>query len=314
MMKALFGPYGAQSLEYADKLPEYEANAVWFHGFDEKAYEVCLKHGITPCVEFKTFRANFAERPDLIPIGVDQQPIRYGRLVQGICMSGRDFIDKTFENLKEGLKKFKPEGIWLDYLTYGGWFESVDPDLQDSCFCHSCIDDFCSINNIEAGDPYHLLSEYGEMWKEHKCKKIANYAAQFADIIRTQSPGCIIGAYMCPYLPEEYDNALERIFAQDYSLLCDSIDIFTPLIYVKKSGRTNDWGRNFLEKSLEFIPAKNKAQLIIDYKDFPESMERTAMSGVPSFGIQIFAGGEIFANEKDSIAFRDNVIKIRNKL
>ena len=71
----------------------YGANyaTLWFHGFDAAAFDACQKRDIAACVEFKTFRADFATRPELIPIGVDGKPIRYGKLVQGVCLSKQRF-------------------------------------------------------------------------------------------------------------------------------------------------------------------------------------------------------------------------------
>ena len=47
-------------------------------------------------------------------------------------------LDRQAE-LIAGVRAFHPAGIWLDYLTYAGWFETPTPDLQDSCFCAACI-------------------------------------------------------------------------------------------------------------------------------------------------------------------------------
>ena len=113
----LFGPYGSTALEHIDCFADYGANAFWFHGFNEAAFEGCVQHGIAPCVEFKTFRADFNEHPALIPTGVDGKPVRFGRLVQGVCLSQKDFLAETEENLLAGLRAFQPCGIWLDYLT-----------------------------------------------------------------------------------------------------------------------------------------------------------------------------------------------------
>ncbi|MCJ7818702.1 MAG: hypothetical protein MUP25_02640, partial [Syntrophales bacterium] len=145
----LFGPYGSNALAYIDRFAEYGANAAWFHGFDQDAFEACQVHGIAPCVEFKTFRADFVARPALIPTGADGEPIRYGSLVQGVCLSQGDFLEETEANLLEGIKNYQPTGIWLDYLTYAGWFETPHPDLQESCFCPDCIADFCTATGID---------------------------------------------------------------------------------------------------------------------------------------------------------------------
>ncbi|MDW7655942.1 MAG: hypothetical protein SCM11_02080 [Bacillota bacterium] len=307
----LFGPYGADALEHAGTLAEFGANAVWFHGFNEKAFAACDCHHLAACVEFKTFRADFNRHPELIPIGVDGKPIRVGKLVQGVCLSNQSFLDEIEFSLAEGLKQFQPRGIWLDYLTYAGWFETPDPDLQDSCFCQACITDFCETQHLDADHPSIILQKHAALWHRHKCEKIARFAARYAGLIHARQPDCIIGAYMCPWEPHEHDRAITRIFGQDVNLLADAIDVFTPLIYTTKSGRASDWGREYLEKSADWIPAGKKIQLILDALDFPQSLEAAAASRIPSWGIQVFAGGSIFADRSRAELFRQAVTKIR---
>jgi hypothetical protein len=307
----LFGPYGRNAVDVIDRLAPAGANAVWFHGFDAAAFDACDKAGIAACVEFKTFRANFAEHPELVPIGVDGQPIRYGRLVQGVCLSQQEFLEETEANLRAGLQSYQPVGIWLDYLTYAGWFEVPDPDLQESCFCQACIQDFCEATGIDATTPAQILATAQEQWTRHKCERIARFARHYAEIIRAALPGCVVGAYMCPWTPEEFDGALTRIFAQDYALMAPAIDVFTPLIYGEKSGRAPTWGREWLEASPRFVPAERKVQLILDVLDFPASLQESAASSVPSWGIQLFAGAPIFADGDQARIFTDAVEKIR---
>ena len=280
MMKIppLFGPYGSSALEHAAQFAQYGANAIWFHGFDPAAFDRCQKNQILPCVEFKTFRADFDEHPDLIPIGIDGQPMRYGRLVQGVCLSKTNFLEETEAALADGLQRFRPAGIWLDYLTYAGWFETPDPDLQDTCFCPECIAEFCEATGVDATTPEQILKVAGDRWVRHKCERVAGYARRYAAMIRAALPECVIGAYMCPWLPEEYDGALTRIFAQDYGLLAEAIDVFTPLIYCTKSGRAHDWGQKFLEAAPSFIPAGRRVQLILDVLEYPDSLLATAES------------------------------------
>ncbi|MSP12404.1 MAG: hypothetical protein EXR62_05540 [Chloroflexi bacterium] len=128
----LFGPYGRAALEYGSRLPEYGANAAWFHGFDTEAFEVCAQHHLAPCVEFKTFRADFKAHPELIPTGIDGKPIRFGDKVQGICLSQKAYLEETEKDLLAGVAAFRPTGIWLDYLTYAGWFETPTSRLMVS--------------------------------------------------------------------------------------------------------------------------------------------------------------------------------------
>lgn len=303
----LFGPYGSSAIDFIDGFAGYGANAFWFHGFNEAAFEACTQHAIAPCVEFKTFRADFDARPELIPIGADGKPIRYGRLVQGVCLSQEDFLAETEENLLTGLLQFQPTGIWLDYLTYAGWFETPTPDLQESCFCADCMAEFCQATGIDATTPEQILRAHRAEWTRHKCQRIASLAHHYATLIRTHRPGCIIGAYMCPWTPDEFDGALTRIFAQDYELLAAAIDVFTPLIYVHKSGRLPEWGRTWLEQSADFVPAGHKVQPILDALDFPDSLLAVAESTVPSWGVQLFGGAQVFGDPVRAQQFRSAV-------
>jgi hypothetical protein len=309
----LSGPYGRNALEHAQRFAAHGANAAWFHGFDASAFEVCAQHGIAPCVEFATFRADFEERPDLIPIGADGRPIRYGRLVQGVCLSKRDFLDELDAKLIAGVREFKPAGIWLDYLTYAGWFEVPDPDLQESCFCRDCIAEFCQATGIDATTPAEVLHAAPDAWTRHKCERIARFGRHYARIIRAHLPECIIGAYMCPWLPDEFDRALMRIFAQDYTLLAPAIDVFTPLIYCAKSGRPVSWGRDFLERAPDFIPADRKVQLILDALDFPASLLAIASAPRLGWGVQLFGGASVFADADRARIFAQAIMRMREQ-
>jgi hypothetical protein len=310
----LFGPYGRNALEFAEQLPVYGANAAWFHMFDAEAFDLCARHGLAACVEFKTFRADFYQHPELIPIGVDGQPIRYGRLVQGVCLSQQAFLEETEEALIAGVKSYQPTGIWLDYLTYAGWFEVPDPDLQESCFCPACIADFCEKSGIDTETPQVILEHHATAWTQHKCERIAEFGRHYAQIIRAHLPGSVIGAYMCPWTPAEFGGALTRIFAQDYALLAPAIDIFTPLIYAKKSGRSPAWAAEWLEAAPDFVPAYSKYQLILDALDFPASLDATANATMPGWGLQIFGGAEIFKSDENARHFQQAVEIMKERI
>jgi hypothetical protein len=310
----LFGPYGSGALAQIERLQRFGANACWFHMFDERAFEICARHGIAACVEFKTFRADFDRHPELVPIGVDGKPIRYGNLVQGVCLSQREFLEETEAALVAGVRAYQPAGIWLDYLTYAGWFEVPDPDLQESCFCAACVAEFCEATGIDARTPAEILAHHAPAWERHKCERVAAFGARYAAIIREHLPGCAVGAYMCPWTPEEFDGALTRIFAQDYALLAGAIDVFTPLIYGTKSGRPASWGRAFLEAAPEFVPHGSRVQLILDALDGPESLRETSASRVPSYGLQVFGGAQVFADDAFAAVFRDASERIRAAL
>lgn len=310
----LFGPYGSSAIASIDRLVGHGANAIWFHGFNTKVFDACAKHHVAPCVEFKTFRADYSKRPDLVPIGVNGQPIRHGRLLQGVCLSKKDFLDQTEQHLLDGVRQYQPVGIWLDYLSYAGWFETPHPDLQESCFCPDCIADFCEASGVDATTPAEILAKHHTQWTAHKCQRIARFGEHYARIIRRHLPGCIVGAYMCPWTPAEFDGALTRIFAQDYTLLAPAIDVFTPLIYAKKSGRCSNWGCTFVQHARQFVPPDRKVQPILDLLDFPDSLQAVAACPTPAWGLQLFGGAQVFADPAKAKIFADAVGRMRQTL
>jgi len=313
-MRLLFGPYGSSALPFLDQFNTYGANALWFHGFNAAAFDACARQQVAACVEFKTFRADFTVHPELLPIGVDGKPIRYGALVQGVCLSQTAFLEETEAALLAGLRAFQPVGIWLDYLTYAGWFEMPDPDLQESCFCAACMADFCEATGLDAQSPTEILAHHQAAWTQHKCERIARHGLHYANLIRSHLPQCIVGAYMCPWTPSEFDGALTRIFAQDYARLAPAIDVFTPLIYGTKSGRPASWGKEWLAASVTFVPPERKVQLILDALDFPDSLLATGEAQPPSWGLQVFGGAKIFENPEWARHFRTVVEQIRSHI
>ncbi|MHB1295534.1 MAG: hypothetical protein ACYC4R_11125 [Anaerolineae bacterium] len=310
----MFGPYGRDALERIDLLPLFGANALWFHGFDDEAFESCAQYGIAPCVEFATFRADFGAHPELIPIGMDGRPIRYGWLVQGICLSQEAYLQEMEERLREGVRAYVPAGIWLDYLTYAGWFETPTPDLQESCFCPGCIAEFCESTGLDVTTPVAILEGHAALWALHKTLRIAQFALRYAEIVRQNVPGCVVGAYMCPWRRNEYGGALGRFFGQDYDLLAPAIDVFTPLLYATKCGRPLEWGRAWLECDDGLLPAGRKVQLIVDALDGPAALRAVAASERPTWGMQVYGGAELLRDCAQARPFQEAVAAIRKRI
>ena len=294
----LLGPYGGLAPAGKQRFKDSEANALWFHGFNPEMFDLAVAAGKKACVEFKTFRTDFSEHPELIPIGTDGKPIRCGKLVQGVCLSKKWYLEERTEELKTALGTFSPAGIWLDYLTYGGWFEMPDPDLQDNCFCGDCIQDFCRATGIDADTPGAILASHKAAWIHYKTDRMAAMAGIFSNIIKTHDPQCLVGAYMCPWTPADFDGALMGIFGQDYTKFAPHIDVFTPLIYCEKSGRPKSWASTWLKESKAYVPGAKKVQPILDFLDFPESLTALSNSGRDCWGFQMFNGKFIFESDE----------------
>jgi len=58
-----------------------------------------------------------------------------------------------------------------------------------------------------------------------------------------------------------------------------------------------------LEAAPSFVPADRPVQLILDALDFPASLHETVASPVPSYGLQMFSGAEIFRDPEKAALF-----------
>ncbi len=88
-------------------------------------------------------------------------------------------------------------------------------------------------------------------------------------------------------------------------------DVFTPLIYAAKSGRTASWGRDFLAQTPTFVAPDRKVQLILDALDFPDSLLETAEATPPGWGVQLFGGAQVFGDEDKAAIFAHTVERMR---
>jgi hypothetical protein len=67
----------------------------------------------------------------------------------------------------------------------------------------------------------------------------------------------------------------------------------------------------FLEAAPSFVPQDRKVQLILDAADSAGSLVATASSPRPSWGLQMFAGADVFANPARAEVFRAAVERMR---
>ena len=213
----LFGPYGGA--KRPQDLWQYGVNAIWFSRLQ------CETSRCLPPVRPRRLRrvpnlsGRFCQtsrphscggrtggRSALGPLSracVFRRPSLFRRLKPDCVMASRHAPPAG--NLA-GLPDPAPAGL-----------RTPSPDLQDSCFCRACIDDFLPKHGHRRCGP---RSNTGGT-----CPRVGSSQVQpnrspggglMRGIIRDRLPQCVIGAYMCPWRPEEFDGALGRIFAQDY--------------------------------------------------------------------------------------------------
>ena len=165
----LIGSYGSAAIEYIDRFSAHGANTAWFHMFDEAAFEACAAHGIHACVEFKTFRADFAKHPDLVPIGVDGKPgdtgISIGDTIRHIATSNSWAVLKNIE------QDPAYEALLLNLLG------EIRSEIESKTGTMLRPQGFIFISSPDAVTPYHFDPEHNILLQLKGTKVMTQFPA-----------------------------------------------------------------------------------------------------------------------------------------
>ena len=201
----------------------------------------------------------FAEFPLLIGKGyVENHPEAWavddhGKMVEpatwfmGVCPTDTAFREYRTAELHNLLNRFDLDGIWLDYLHWHAQFEDPEPILPETCFCDRCITLFGKEMAVEVppGDTparaTWILSSADSLWREWRCRVIAGWVKEMKAIVKGHDPGMLLGIYHCPWNDNEFDGAQRRILGLDYDMLRGVTDVFSPMVYHARMGRTPQW-------------------------------------------------------------------------
>jgi hypothetical protein len=205
--------------------------------------------GAAVYAEFATFRGDYLldKYPDVAPIGRDGLPISKTKRFLGACPScPRLLLDKRTA-LRSLLREHPVAGVWLDYLHFHCDFELPNPPLDQSCFCDRCLARFARDTGLAprgrttAERAAWILEAALPAWTGWKCDVVAGFAAEARAIIAEERPDARLGIFSCPWTDDEYGGALRTIVAEDLDRLHAIVDVFSPMVYQAKCGRSPGW-------------------------------------------------------------------------
>lgn len=171
----------------------------------------------------------------------------------GVCPTEPGFREFRMNELRELLRKFDLDGIWMDYVHWHAQFEEPEPILPETCFCDNCIRSFESATGVNVPDlstsekAKWILEKHDSEWRDWRCSVIAGWVSETRKIIKEERPDALIGIYHCPWDDTEFDGARRRILGLDYDMLKDITDVFSPMVYHGRMGRDAEWVKNNIE-------------------------------------------------------------------
>jgi hypothetical protein len=233
----------------------------------------------------------------------------------GVCPTEPGFRSHRMNELKELVRKFDVDGVWLDYVHWHAQFEEPVPILPETCFCKSCISGFNEMTGIDVPGitvpekARWILNNHEAEWRSWRCKIITIWAADFKDILNKEKPGALLGLYHCPWNDTEFNGARRRILGLDYDMLKNIADVFSPMVYHGRMGREPEWVKENVEWLCDRLSVKKNSfpkvwPIVQAYNDpyviTPEEFENVLKYGMSgnATGVMMFTGNAVSESEE----------------
>ena len=170
--------------------------------------------------------------PDAHPIDRNGKPLEKIGWYAGVCPNHPKVRQEKLELIRNIIKLFDADGIWLDFIRYPCHWEVPSPDLSEYCFCPKCLAKF---KKEIGGKPE------GDKWIRWKCDQIISFVAEVSSLIRQSGKNLELGVFAVPWRDVDFGGAITRVIGQDFKSLAQYIDVFSPMVYHKMCGKTPGW-------------------------------------------------------------------------
>jgi len=248
----------------------------------------------------------------------------------GVCPTEPGFRQHRMNELRLLLSKFNLDGVWLDYLHWHAQFEDPEPILPETCFCDHCLSRFQSASGLNipegtvADKAEWILSRQDSAWRTWRCSIIAGWVMDLKTILNQEKPGALLGVYHCPWDDDDFNGAGRRILGLDYDMLRDQVDVFSPMVYHGRMGKSPEWVKENIDwfcirlniqegqfpKVWPIIQAHNDPGIISEVEF--ESVLRYG-AGSKASGVMMFTSNSVASDEKKTAIMKQVYSEWLNK-
>lgn len=229
--------------------------AARFATLDDRAFRNALRsRGISYFASINIgFDPKFiAAHDDLLPI--DQFGQREGKVdwYIGLPPDRTPNIDHKIAMLEPAVRALEPDGVHLGFIRWPGLWEIWLPDVKrsempDYCYGPETLARFAAATGAEvpAGDPVAaarvIAAKYRSAWRDWKCDVTTSAVARIRAAIAAIKPDIKIAINTLPFFLEDFDDAVEEVFAQSVTRLAPVSDVFEVMAYHQILRRDADW-------------------------------------------------------------------------
>ena len=239
------------------KLNEIGVNAIFLHheSINAPMMERAKSEGLKVFAEFATLNGKqyVDQHPEAWAIDKDGNKAKPATWFMGVCPTEPGFKQHRINELRDLVRKFNLDGIWMDYLHWHAQFEDPDPILPETCFCENCLSSFEASSGINVPDgatskkAEWILKNHESSWRNWRCSVIAGWVRDFKKVLKAEKPGALLGVYHCPWDDDDFNGARRRNLGLDYDSLRNIVDVFSPMVYHGRMGKNSEWVKENIE-------------------------------------------------------------------
>ena len=240
-------------------LDEFGVNAVFIHGasIDRATYDRAKEEGCAVYAEFATLNGKYGDwvekYPEAHPIDDSGNPAPAATWFMGVCPTNTAFRTYRLDALSSMLDELELDGVWMDYLHWHAQFEDPYPVFIKTCFCSSCLNGFQAWADIEVeGKDVPEKSKWifmnaAHQWENWRVSVIVDWARTFNERVKAARPDAKVGAFHCAWKDEDLGGVRRRCLGLDFEALTPHVDVFSPMIYHGRSGKTPEYVAEFVD-------------------------------------------------------------------
>ncbi|WP_113925521.1 glycoside hydrolase family 10 protein [Cognataquiflexum aquatile] len=263
------GIYGnpATLLDAGYRLDSLGMNAVFVRSIslNREFYNTARQQGTKVFVEFPTLNGKeyLQDHPEAWPITEMGEKAEPADWFMGICPTDPDFKNFRQEQLKDILREFEVDGIFLDYVHWHAQFETKNPILPETCFCDRCTRQFGeSIGKEIPGDSARhkaewILNHADKEWRNWRSGVLNGWVRDMGSVLDEIQPNAKLGVFYCSWYPADYDSALYRILGIDPKAFSEMADVMSPMLFHKMKERPTTWVGDYVTWLGDLIEIEN---------------------------------------------------------
>jgi hypothetical protein len=239
------------------RLNEIGVNSIFLHhgSINAGIMEGAKSEGLKVFAEFATLNGKqyVDQHPEAWAIDNHGNKVKPATWFMGVCPTEPGFRQHRIAELRDLLRKFDLDGIWMDYMHWHAQFEDPEPILPETCFCENCLESFESSSGIKVPDgttskkAEWILKNHDSPWRNWRCSVIAGWVRDFKKVLKQEKPGALLGVYHCPWNDKDFNGARRKNLGLDYDSLRNIVDVFSPMVYHGRMEKNPEWVKENIE-------------------------------------------------------------------